>query len=243
MNRFLFSIFCLIVILSLQACDTNDKNSSSAESFSEEQNVNPGINKYFKDPDLDPEVWAGRFTGESREVFTQRNKVLEALNIQPGDRIADIGAGSGLYIKLFAEAVENEGTVYAVDIAQSFLDFIEKKAKSDGLTNVKTVLGQDKTANLSDSSVDIIFHSDTYHHFEYPASMNKDLARSLVSGGDLYVLDFKRIEGVSSDFILGHVRAGKEVVISEIESSGFVFVEEIDMPDLKENYLLHFSKR
>ena len=73
--------------------------------------------------------------------------------------------------------------------------------------------------------------------------MNKDLARSLVSGGDLYVLDFKRIEGVSSDFILGHVRAGKEVVISEIESSGFVFVEEIDMPDLKENYLLHFSKR
>ena len=73
--------------------------------------------------------------------------------------------------------------------------------------------------------------------------MNKDLARSLVSGGDLYVLDFERIEGVSSDFILGHVRAGKEVVISEIESSGFVFVEEIDMPDLKENYLLHFSKR
>ena len=73
--------------------------------------------------------------------------------------------------------------------------------------------------------------------------MVQDLSRALVAGGEMFVLDFERIEGVSSDFALSHVRAGKEVVISEIESSGFVLVEEIDLPGLEENYLLRFRKK
>ena len=242
MNRS-FRSLCLVITMCIVACTNEGDKPATSGVLAEEANVQPDINNTYKDPDLDPEMWAERFTGESREVFAQRNEVLAALELQPGDRIADIGAGSGLYVKLFAETVGPEGLVYAVDIAQPFLDFIQDNARADNLTNVKTVLGADKTSNLLDSSVDVVFHSDTYHHFEYPRTMVQDLSRALVAGGEMFVLDFERIEGVSSDFALSHVRAGKEVVISEIESSGFVLVEEIDLPELEENYLLRFRKK
>ncbi len=61
-------------------------------------------------------------------------------------------------------------------------------------------------------------------------------------GGDMFVVDFERIPGLSSNFILGHVRAPKATVIAEIEASGFKLVEEIDLKGLKENYLLRFRK-
>ena len=238
-----FRSLCLVITMCIVACTNVGDKPATSGVLAEEANVQPDINNTYKDPDLDPEMWAERFTGESREVFAQRNKVLAALKLQSGDRIADIGAGGGLYVKLFAEAIGPEGLVYAVDIAQPFLDFIQENARADNLENVKTVLGEDKTSNLPDASVDVIFHSDTYHHFEYPRTMVQDLSRALVDGGEMFVLDFERIEGFSSEVTLNHVRADKEVVISEIESAGFILVEEIDLPELKENFLLRFRKR
>ena len=223
-----------LLMIGLAACSSPDRIA--------EENVRPNANTNYKDPNLNVEMWAKRFTGESREVFAERLNILAALKLKPGDRIADIGAGTGLYVKLFAETVGPTGEVYAVDIAAPFLEFISKNAESDNLTNVKTVLGKDKTSNLPDASVDVVFHSDTYHHFEFPRTMVRDLARSLVQDGEMFVLDFERIEGVTRSAMLNHVRAGKEVVIAEIESSGFDLVEEIDLPGLQENYLLRFKK-
>jgi len=223
-----------LLMIGLAACSSPDRIA--------EENVRPNANTNYKDPNLNVEMWAKRFTGESREVFAERLNILAALKLKPGDRIADIGAGTGLYVKLFAETVGPTGEVYAVDIAAPFLEFISKNAESDNLTNVKTVLGKDKTSNLPEASVDVVFHSDTYHHFEFPRTMVRDLARSLVQDGEMFVLDFERIEGVTRSAMLNHVRAGKEVVIAEIESSGFDLVEEIDLPGLQENYLLRFKK-
>lgn len=73
--------------------------------------------------------------------------------------------------------------------------------------------------------------------------MFRDLARVLVEDGEMFVLDFERIEGVTSDRILNHVRASKELVITEIEANGFALIQQIKVPGLKENYLLHFRKK
>ncbi len=238
-NRKLLNLAPFLLVVSWSSTGIAEQQAASER---EEQNVRPEINRAYKDPNLDVGMWAKRFTGESREVFVHKKEILSALSLEPGDRIADIGAGTGLFVKLFAETVGTEGKVYAVDIAQPFLDFIAENASKDGLTNVETVLGADKSPNLADASVDIVFHSDTYHHFEYPKTMVRNLARALREGGEMYVLDFERIPGQSSEFILGHVRADKGTVISEIEESGFDLVEEIEMPGLKENYLLRFRK-
>ena len=66
--------------------------------------------------------------------------------------------------------------------------------------------------------------------------------RALKPGGTFVIIDFKRIEGESSDFIMNHVRAGQDVFRSEIEAAGFELIEDIDLPSLEDNYLMRFRK-
>jgi SAM-dependent methyltransferase len=203
----------------------------------QETSVAPTINQTFKSADLDVEGWATRFTGESREAFHARMDVLKALALKPGDTVADVGAGTGLYTRLFAQAVGPKGKVYATDIAPRFLAYIAQNAARDGLKNVETVQGGDRSTNLPPASVDVVFHSDVYHHFEFPAAMNADIRRALKADGRLYVLELAKTGGQT-----GHVRAPREEVIAEIEKTGFRLVEQVNVPGLRENYLLHFRK-
>jgi ubiquinone/menaquinone biosynthesis C-methylase UbiE len=206
-------------------------------SWAQEASVAPTINQNFKSDALDVEGWATRFSGESREAFHARNDVVKAMALKPGETIADVGAGTGIYTRLFAQAVGPTGTVTATDLAPKFLSYIAANAAKDGLKNVRTLQAGDRTSNLPPSSVDVIFHSDVYHHFEYPMIMNADLRRTLKPGGRMYVLEMEK-EGGNT----GHVRAPKNAVIAEIEKSGFTLVEQVKVPGLKENYLLHFRK-
>ena len=146
---------------------------------------------------------------------------MATLALAPGQAVADIGAGSGLFTRLFADAVGPTGTVYAVDIAQKLLTHIDEQAKKTGRTNIRTVLGTDRTTNLGAASVDVVFISDTYHHFEYPQATMRSIRAALRPDGQLVIIDFERIEGQSSDWILNHVRAGQAEVIREIETAGF----------------------
>ena len=208
-----------------------------AQQVNPEANVAPTINENFKSPALDVESWATRFTGESREVFHARDDVVKALALRPGEQIADIGAGTGLYTRLFAQAVGPTGTVYATDIAPKFLAYIKENAARDGLKNVHTIQGGDRDTNLKEASVDVAFSSDVYHHFEYPMTMNASIRRALKPNGRLYVLEMEKTGSQTS-----HVRAPKNEVIAEIEKSGFKLVEDIKVPGLRDNYLLHFRK-
>lgn len=206
--------------------------------LAQETNVSPAINQTFKSDALDVEGWAERFSGESREVFHARHDVVKAMALKPGEQIADVGAGTGIYTRLFAQAVGPTGTVYATDLAQKFLAYIAANAAKDGLKNVRTVQAGDRVSNLREASVDVIFHSDVYHHFEFPLTMNADLHRALKPGGRLYVLEMEKAGGNTS-----HVRAPRNVVIAEIEKSGFALVGPLQVPGLTENYMLQFRKR
>ena len=56
------------------------------------------------------------------------------------------------------------------------------------------------------------------------------------------IVDFERIPGTTREWLLDHVRAGKEVFRAEIEAAGFTFVEEVEISGFEENYLLIFKK-
>lgn len=210
----------------------------AGSALAQEASVSPTINQTFKSDALDVEGWAGRFSGESREVFHARHDVVKAMALKSGESIADVGAGTGIYTRLFAQAVGSTGTVYATDLAPKFLAYIAQNAAKDGLNNVRTIQAGDRASNLPAASVDVIFHSDVYHHFEYPMIMNADLRRALKPGGRLYVLEMEKAGNNIS-----HVRAPRDVVIAEIEKSGFALVGQLKVPGLSENYLLQFRKR
>ncbi len=209
----------------------------------QEKSVRPGINDNFLKKDLDVSEWIGRFELESREVYAERNAVLKATKIKPGLEVADIGAGTGFYSRLFADAVGSDGFVYAVDLAPQFLEHIEYKSREDNVRNLKSVLCTDRSVNLPANSIDVAFICDTYHHFEYPSATLETIHRALRVDGTLVLIDFDRIPGKSRDFILGHVRGGKEVFQSEIEAAGFQLLEDVTIPGFKENYLLRFGKQ
>ena len=205
----------------------------------QDKSVRPGINDSFRDPDV--KSWVERFEIESREVFNQRQKIVEACGIKPGMVVADIGAGTGLFTRLFSPAVGDQGRVLAVDITQKFLDHITVRSREIGQRNVETVLCSQDSIKLPPGIVDLAFISDTYHHFEFPTKTMTSLLSSLKPGGRVVVIDFHKIEGQSSDFVMSHVRAGQEVFEKEILDCGFRKVRE-ERELLKENYFLVFEK-
>jgi ubiquinone/menaquinone biosynthesis C-methylase UbiE/intracellular sulfur oxidation DsrE/DsrF family protein len=211
----------------------------SAPAFAQEQSVKPGINDSFRNPDVDDFV--GKFEIESREVFARRKEIVAACEIKPGQTVADIGAGTGLFTRLFAEAVGKEGRVIAVDIAQKFLDHIQKSSRESGIRNIDTLLCKADSTELPPESVDVAFICDTYHHFEFPQKTMASLQRALKPGGRVILIDFRREEGKSSDWVLSHVRAGQSVFEREINSAGLRKLK-VTPELLKENYLVVFEK-
>jgi uncharacterized protein (TIGR01244 family) len=207
-----------------------------------EPSVKEGINDSFKNPELDVESFVKRFEVESREVYAARKDVLKATGVAPGMRVADVGAGTGLYTFLFSEAVGADGWVFAVDIAPRFLERIRGLAAERSVGNVTGVLCPESSVGLPPASVDLAFVCDTYHHFEFPHSTTSSIHRALRPGGRLIVIDFERIEGTSREWILGHVRASKEEFRAEIEKAGFEFLREVEVEGLEENYFLEFRK-
>jgi len=215
----------------------------SADDGQARESVAPGINKNFLDPELDVQEWVERFEVESREVYHAREEVMRHLGIAAGDRVADIGAGTGFFSLLMAREAGPRGWVFAVDISPRFVEHLVQQFDQRGVERATTVLCDDDSVCLPPESIDVAFICDVYHHFEYPQVTMRSIHQALRPGGRVIVIDFERIPGVSREWTLEHVRAGKETFIEEIRSSGFELTAERDIPGLEENYFLEFRKR
>ena len=202
------------------------------------EGADPAINRPYLDPDF--AQWVKRFESPGREVYDRRAAIVAASGVKPGMRVADIGAGTGLFTLLFARAVGPAGQVTAVDISPTFAANIQRRAQIEKLGNVSTRVNTQTDTGLPPASIDLAFVSDTYHHFEQPRAMLASIHRALRAGGSLIVIDFERVEGKSTAWVLGHVRTGKEQVIREIEAAGFRLAADTGL--LKENFYLRFER-
>jgi acetyl esterase len=195
-----------------------------------------GINKPYENPN--PADFVKRFESAGRDIFDKRADIVAACKLAPGMHVADIGAGTGLFTRLFSPLVGEKGRVYAVDISKKFVDHIAATCAEQKLANVTGVVCTDRSVELPESSIDFAFICDTYHHFEYPAETMASVRRALKPGGKLVVIEFKRIEGESSDWTLRHIRGGQKEFTAEIEAAGFAFTDEV--PLSKESYFIRF---
>lgn len=220
-----------ILLLLLLLCELANANI-------DEQNVNPEINRHYQGAAF--QDWVGVFERPGREVYDRRVDVVKALQLKSGMAIADIGAGTGFYSLLFAEEVGASGHVFAVDVTEDFVLNINRRAREKNLKNIHSVLSNQTDTLLVPDSIDMAFVCDTYHHFEYPQTMLASIRRALRPDGKLIIIDFRKISGISSSWVMSHVRTDKQEVIKEIERAGFKFQKESDL--LKTNYILWFSK-
>src|SRR5262245_19916667 len=217
------------------------QSQATSSQRAEKPKVNPKINEPFRKPDV--KEYVKKFEAESRENYAHRHEIVGALGLEPGMAVADVGAGTGLFTRLFAEQVGPTGKVYAVDIAKPFLEHIAADARKHGQKQVVTVLGDQDSTNLPAGSVDLVFLSDVYHHLERPEKLLASIHRALRSRGRLVLVEFDRVEGRSSAFVLKHVRASQAIFRKEIEEAGFTVIPTPSPPKLKENFFVRFEKR
>jgi predicted methyltransferase len=204
----------------------------------QESSLKPGINDAYKNPNVEQRV--KQFEGESREIAASQKQILKACGFKRGMDIADIGAGTGLFTRPFAKRVGPKGTVFAVDISEKFLEHITKTCKEQQLENVKPILCEPDSTKLPPESVDRAFICDTYHHFEFPFKTMATVHKALRPDGQLIVIDFKKIEGTSPEWVMGHVRADQELVTEEITAAGFELIDTVDI--METQYVLRFKK-
>jgi predicted methyltransferase len=204
----------------------------------DQNSVRPGINNPFKNPNV--KTWESRFESPGREVFDKRKHIVSTLKLKKGMSVADIGAGTGLFSRLFSPRVGNSGKVYVVDISKVFVNAILVKAKRQKMTNITGIVNTPKDVRLPENSVDLAFICDTYHHFEYPKPMLKSIRKALKKNGILIIIDYRKNTRKKSRWVMSHVRANKDTVIKEISAEGFKLVK--DTPILKYNYFLRFKK-
>ncbi len=208
----------------------------------QERGQTEGINDPYLAPDLKVAEWVKRFEGESREVFAHRHRIAASLDLKPGQSVADVGAGTGLYVPFLAERVGKTGKVYAVDIAPPFIEHITQKAKETGLSQVTPVLSTEHSVELPANSVDMIFTSDAYHHFVHYQDMLASMRKALKPGGQLIVVDYD-IEGEGvSDSMVAHVGKKKGEFRRQIEAGGFTFAQDMTLKEMKTNFIYRFVR-
>ena len=135
--------------------------------------------------------WLARLETADRIAGMKISETIPRLDLKPGDHVADIGAGTGLYSIPLAKAVPS-GRVFAVDIDQDLLDIIQDKAKKENVSNVEVVLGDFDDPKLSSRQVDVAFFNDVLHHIEHRELYLKNLARYLKPNARIVVIDLLR---------------------------------------------------
>lgn len=185
------------------------------------------------------EKWIHQFESPERDAWQMPAEVVRALGLQTGDRIADIGAGSGYFSRRFARAVGENGIVYAVDIEPNMLRYIALTARKEGLENIVPVLGSAEDPMLPRRSVDWVFLCNTIHHIEDRPAYYRLIQRDLTDRGRLVIVDFVKREGSPVGPPL-EMRIAKEELIEETTRAGFSLKEEKDF--LPYQYLLVFER-
>jgi ubiquinone/menaquinone biosynthesis C-methylase UbiE len=117
------------------------------------------------------------------------DEVIAKLGLKPGDIVADIGAGPGLFSIPMAKAVAPNGIVYAEDIDKDLLAYIDQTAKKEGVTNIRTVLGVYDDPKLPVHNVDVAFFHRVLHMIEHRQLFLNDTAPYLKPDGRIVIID------------------------------------------------------
>ncbi len=168
--------------------------------------------------------WLERPERESEEA---PSKAIQALKIQPGQVVADIGAGSGYYTVRLAREVGPTGKVYGTDIQPGMLDLLLRNVANAKLDNVVPVLGTPDDPKLPPGSLDLALMVDVYHELGAPQAFIRKLRTALKPNGRLVLLEFRK-EDPRVPIRPEHKMSVAEVR-QELEPEGFTLSAVLDV--------------
>jgi len=185
-----------------------------------------------------PEEWIKTLESPQRIQGLKIDETIAALQLKPGDMVADIGAGTGLFEAALAKAVGPTGKVYAEDVDQGLLDAIGRKQKEFQIANIVTVLGK-FTDPMLPANVDLAMINDVLHHIEDRATFLKNLGKYIKPGGRIAVIEFIPEKG-------GHrgqpeLQVSKEQAARWMADAGLTPTQELEL--FADKYFVIYTKR
>ncbi len=170
--------------------------------------------------------WVNTLEGPRRVASMKMDETLADLALKPGMIVADIGAGSGLFSRPIAKAVAPSGKVYAVDIQQDLLDYIDKRDQEEHISNVRTVLGAFEDPKLPERDVDLAFINDVLHHIEKRAAYLKALGGYLKPSGRIAIIEMNKDDPNTPHRNQPELLVSRDEIMSWMSDAGFKLVEE-----------------
>ena len=211
----------LLLVLLIPLANCQGQTSIEDEKYTYRRGDPNGIGKWYMGREI---AYVMGFQGmrwlerPEREKEERTSVLLENMNIQKDDVIADIGAGSGYHVFKMA-GMAAQGKIYAVDIQDEMLAAMRQKIEKGGVSNVDLIKGGNKSVNLPDSVLDKILIVDVYHEFEYPYEIMTSLNKALKPDGKLYLIEYRK-EDKSIPIKEVHKMTEKQA-IKEMKAVGF----------------------
>ena len=147
----------------------------------------------------------------------QPDRVLYILGAKPGDVVADVGCGTGVFTFRLADEVGKEGKVYATEIRDELLAYVDTKIKKDNITNIVLVKSSESDPNLPTSCCDKILLFNAYHYIGNKVSFFSKLRESLKEKGTVAVISSYR--NISESGLTN--KQQEEMVLKEMGELGF----------------------
>jgi ubiquinone/menaquinone biosynthesis C-methylase UbiE len=156
-----------------------------------------------------------------RDRWQRPHDVMRALELREGDRVADLGAGEGYFVRHLAEAVGPTGEVYAVEVDEEIVEKLRQSFPPES-GNVTAVLGKFEDPLLPDGSIDLVLIVNTYHHIEDRPAYFRELRKDLRPGGRVAVIEPNEDLGGILGFTLdeGHTSSALRVE-EEMREAGY----------------------
>jgi tRNA A58 N-methylase Trm61 len=240
--RFSLALFALGVVGENEK-PQSVKNAKSVSSLYEFREIHDrdGIGKFYFDREIAHvmgHLGAGWLERGSREIEEAPTKLINALKLKQGMKVADIGAGSGYFSRRMARRIGEDGLIYAVDIQPEMLEILGANMKKAGLKNFRPILGGEKDPKLPDDSIDLALMVDVYHEFSFPHEMMTAIHKALKPGGRVAFVEYR---GEDSWVPIKPLHKMTQAQVKrEAEAQGFKWIETLSV--LPRQHIILFEK-
>ena len=204
-----------LAVLLLLGCATSNRTPTADASDGE------GVDRRAMDHRFaSPEEFASRWNSSGRDAWQKPQEIVAALNLEQGETVTDLGAGTGYLIEFLRAAVGPDGRVLALDVEPAMVEYLGKRKLDAGWDNVEVRRSAHEDPSLASASVNAVVTLNTWHHVAGRTAFARRLHAALANGGRFVVVDF------IPEPTAGHgppmeMRLAPEVVVAELEAAGF----------------------